>query len=228
MIPLSEVQIINGPNDVLSFTPTSRITELEFRRGSLHLRHTKETSWPPVMLETAEQQATFWVFAQIDGRWVAAGMERLRPNQQDKPEGEDPTGFIAGFVEGRNFGRFNGHAFQRGDRVGLMVVQGDTRLNTNAPLRERSLVVEMAFPPDGKILWTEGQPEPQPELKLAETDASTDAASAVNLQEVLAELESIKVILAGVATKEDVRQVREEFVAAVQQVAASLPFFKKP
>ena len=159
MIPLSNVQIIsNGqPTDVFSFTPTSKITELEFRSGSLHLRHTKEAVWPFVMLDTAQQQATFWVLAQINGQWFAAGMERLRPNQQDKPEGDNPRGFIAGFVEGRNFGPFNGHTFQQGERIGFMVVQGDTRLGNNAPLRERSLVVEMAFPPSGQILWEEGQ-----------------------------------------------------------------------
>ena len=162
MIPLSNVQIIsNGqPADVLSFTPTSKITELEFRSGSLHLRHSKETAWPFVMLDTAQQQATFWVLAQINGQWVAAGLERLRPNQQDKPEGDNPRGFIAGFVEGRNFGPFNGHNFRDGDLMGFMVVQGDTRLNANAPLRERSLVVEMAFPPSGEILWEEGQVQP--------------------------------------------------------------------
>jgi hypothetical protein len=228
MIPLSEVQVVNGPNDVLSFTPTSRITELEFRRGSLHLRHSKETSWPPVMIETAEQQATFWVLAQIGGQWHAAGMERLRPNQQDKPEGDDPTGFIAGFVEGRNFGAFNGHTFQRGDRVGFMVVQGDTRLNTNAPLRERSLIVEAAFPPDGRILWTEGDPVVPDPLPLPLPPPPPAPTTPTNLQAVLDELEGIKRTLANVATKEDVRQVREEFMSAVQQVSATLPFFKKP
>ena len=178
MIPLSNVQIIsNGqPADVLSFTPTSKITELNFRSGSLHLRHTKETAWPSVMLDTAQQQATFWVLAQINGQWVAAGLERLRPNQQDKPEGDNPRGFIAGFVEGRNFGPFNGHNFRDGDLMGFMVVQGDTRLNANAPLRERSLVVEMAFPPSGEILWEEGQvqPHPQPQPVGSRSSQSSD------------------------------------------------------
>jgi hypothetical protein len=229
MIPLSEVQIINGPVDVLSFAPTSQITELEFRRGSLHLRHTKETVWPSVMLDTAQQQATFWVFAQIGGQWVAAGMERLRPNQQDKPEGDDPTGFITGFVEGRNFGAFNGHTFQRGDPMGFMVVQGNTRLAQDAPLRERSLVVEMAFPPSGAILWTEGQaaaaviatPAPTP------TPTPEPPAPSVDLKKVLEELEEIKRTLANVATKDDMREAREEFVNSVKELSAVLPFFKK-
>jgi hypothetical protein len=165
MIPLSNVQIVsNGqPADVLSYTVTSKITELEFRSGSLHLRHTKETVWPFVMLDTAQQQATLWVMAQINGQWVAAGMERLRPNQQDKPEGDNPRGFIAGFVEGRNFGPFNGHTFRDGELMGFMVVQGDTRLNAKSSLRERSNVVAMAFPPNGEILWEEGQAQPHPQ-----------------------------------------------------------------
>src|SRR5262245_58949821 len=192
MIPLSNVQIIsNGqPADVFSFTPTSRITELEFRSGSLHLRHTKETAWPSVMLDTAQQQATFWVLAQINGQWVAAGMERLRPNQQDKPEGNDPRGFIAGFVEGRNFGPFNGQNFRDGDLMGFMVVQGDTRLNANAPLRERSLVVAMAFPPSGQILWEEGQTQPQPQAQ-PQTTPVTAPPSQVSDQQINQFVQSI-------------------------------------
>lgn len=229
MIPLSEVQILNGPDDVLSFTPTSQITELEFRRGSLHVRHTKETSWPSVMIETAQQQATFWILAKIGGQWVAAGMERLRPNQQDKPEGNDPTGFITGFVEGRNFGAFNGHTFQHGDPMGFMVVQGNTRLAQDAPLRERSLVVEMAFPPSGNIVWTEGQvvapviptPEPTP------IPTPVPPPPSVDLTKVLEELEAIKQTLANVATKDDIREAREEFVKSVKQLGAVLPFFKQ-
>jgi hypothetical protein len=230
MIPLSEVQILNGPDDVLSFTPTSQITELEFRRGSLHVRHTKETAWPSVMIETAQQQATFWILAKIDGQWVAAGMERLRPNQQDKPEGDDPTGFITGFVEGRNFGAFNGHTFQRGDPMGFMVVQGNTRLAQDAPLRERSLVVEMAFPPSGTILWTEGQATP--EISTTGGMGSIPPppqppAPSVDLTKVLEELEGIKRTLSNVATKDDIREAREEFVKSVKQLSAVLPFFKK-
>ena len=182
MIPLSNVQIISNGQapDVLSFAPTSKITELEFRPGSLHLRHTKETAWPFVMLDTAQQQATFWVFAQINGQWVAAGLERLRPNQQDKPEGNNPREFIAGFVEGRNFGPFNGHNFRDGDLMGFMVVQGDTRLNANAPLRERSLVVAMAFPPSGQILWEEGQAQPHPQTTPVASPSSQVSDQQIN------------------------------------------------
>lgn len=226
MIPLSEVQILNGPDDVLSFAPTSQITELEFRRGSLHIRHTKETAWPSVMIETAQQQATFWILAFINGAWWAAGMERLRPNQQDKPEGDDPAGFITGFVEGRNFGAFNGHTFQPGDRMGFMVVQGNTRLAQDAPLRERSLVVEMAFPPNGAILWTEGQVVAPPTTETTEhTEQPPPATPTVDLSAVLAELADIKRQLANVATKDDIREAREEFVTAVKALGPLLKLF---
>jgi hypothetical protein len=232
MIPLSNVQIVaNGqPADVLSFTPSSKITELEFRSGSLHLRHTKETVWPSVMLDTAQQHATFWVLAQIDGQWVAAGMERLRPNQQDKPEGPDRSGFIAGFVEGRNFGPFNGHTFQQGERIGLMIVQGDTRLNNNAPLRERSLVVEMAFPPSGEILWEEGQVEAQPAPQVPDTipqPAGPQAPAPLDLQAVLDELKAMKAALANVATKDDIRDARNEFINSVKSIEPLLNPFRR-
>lgn len=227
MIPLHAVAIINGPDDVLSFAPTSEITELEFRRGSLHLRHTKETTWPSVMIETAQQQATFWILGFIGGQWFAAGMERLRPNQQDKPEGDDPRGFVAGFVEGRNFGAFNGHQFRDGDPIGFMVVQGNTRLALDAPLRERSRVVEMTWPPTGAIVWTEGQAEAPAPPAAQEPPAATQPPAAapvqgVDLAPVLAELADIKRTLATVATKDDIREAREELVKAAKEIGGAL------
>jgi hypothetical protein len=181
------------------------------------------------MLDTAQQQATFWVLAQIGGQWVAAGMERLRPNQQDKPEGSERSGFIAGFVEGRNFGPFNGHTFQQGERIGVMVVQGDTRLNNNAPLRERSLVVEMAFPPSGEILWEEGQVETvlPPQVPITTLQPASPAPAPLDMQAVLDELKAIKATLANVATKDDIRDVRNEFINSVKTLEPLLNPFRR-
>ena len=78
MIPLKDVQILNQTN-VLDFPATSEITELGFRRGGLHLRHSKEDVWPPVGFETTTQQATLWILANINnaypwGWWVGYGL----------------------------------------------------------------------------------------------------------------------------------------------------------
>lgn len=231
MIPINEIQIVNNgqPQDVGSFAATSRISELEFRRGSLHIRHTKETVWPSVMIETAQQQATFWILAQIGGQWVAAGMERLRPNQQDKPEGDDPAGFITGFVEGRNFGAFNGHHFNEGDRLGFMVVQGNTRLAQDAPLRERSLVVEMAFPPNGQILWTEGetQPQPTPNIPDAAVPQPPPNVPYGDIQDVLSVVRRMEIKLELLATKKDIADARQQFVDAVKQFGPVLERFAR-
>jgi len=178
-IPLEHVRIINGPDDVLSFPATAEITELAFRPGSLHLRYTKQGIWPPVPFGDAAQEATVWILAHINGEWVAAGMERLRPNQIDKPEGNDPAGFVAGFVEGRDFGPFNGHVFQPGEHVGVMVVAGNSRLGADFTVRERTRVVEAIYPPDGTILWTEGQSAPPPPPPDAPPVPSDELAAAL-------------------------------------------------
>lgn len=226
MIPINEIQIVNNgqPQDVGSFAATSRISELEFRRGSLHLRHSKENVWSSVKIgdPPVDQQATFWVIGQINGQWVAAGMERIRPYQWDKPEGPDPAGFIAGFVEGRNFGAFNGHTFQPGEHMGFLVVQGDSRLGNNCPLRERSLVVEMAFPPNGQILWTEGDtlvPDLAPD-PLPNTTPNLSDVPYGDIQDVLAVVRRIEVKQELLATKADIHEAREEFVKAVKQLPA--------
>lgn len=227
MIPINEIQFVNNgqPQDLASFAATSRISELSFQPGSLHLRHSKETVWGSVSIGNppVDQQATFWIIAKINGQWTAAGMERLRPNQQDKPEGNDPLGFIAGFVEGRNFGAFNGHTFTPGESMGFLVVQGDSRLGNNCPLRERSLIVEMAYPPNGTILWTEGDAAATP---LPDTTTPLPAVPPPvpygDLQDVLRELADIKTTLGTVATKQDIIDARKDFANAAKEIGKQL------
>jgi hypothetical protein len=127
MIPIDRIQPINGPNDVFTFPATAEISELAFRPGGLRIVHSRQGLWPPVSIDGKasaddDQEATLWVILQIDGNWVGAGMERLRPRQTDKPEPNDPLGFVSEWVSGRNFGPFNGHAIKSGDPIGFMVV----------------------------------------------------------------------------------------------------------
>jgi hypothetical protein len=164
MIPLHDVTILNTPVNVLSFAATADITELGFTPGTLHLRHTHEDdpSWT-VPFETTTQHATLWVIAAFNGVWMAAGVERIRPGQQDKPEGDNPTDFLLHWVEGRPFDAFNGHVFRPGDPIGVFVVAGNSRLAGAFSARERSHVVEVQIPPASgqswraPFLWAEGQ-----------------------------------------------------------------------
>lgn len=160
-IPLSQVRILHTRENVLQFPVTAQLTEIQFQpgdpQGNLHLRFTKQGQWPPIDIGGALQEATLWIIARIDGEWIAAGMERLRPNQIDKPEGPDPAGFLAGWVEGRNFGPFSGHAYAFGEPIGVFVVAGQSRLGGDFIVRERTDVVELAFPLTGPIRWREGQ-----------------------------------------------------------------------
>lgn len=167
MIPLNTVRILNTSVNVLDFPATSTITELGFEPGVLHLRHTAEDVWPPVGFETTTQQATLWVIMLEEGGWVAAGVERIRPGQHDKPEGTNPTDFIMHWVEGRPFGPFNGHTFTPGETIGVFVVAGNSRLAGDFAVRERTHVVEVQVPGPGGAMWppfqwVEGSADPQP------------------------------------------------------------------
>jgi hypothetical protein len=169
MIPIDRIQPINGPNDVFTFPATAEISELAFRPGGLRIVHSRQGLWPPVSIDGKasaddDQEATLWVILQINGDWVGAGMERLRPRQTDKPEPDDPLGFVSEWVSGRNFGPFNGHVIRNGDPIGFMVVAGSTRLGAMFTVKERSKVIEMTYPPmmGARPVWTEGQPEAPP------------------------------------------------------------------
>jgi hypothetical protein len=177
MIPIDRIQPINGPNDVFTFPATAEISELAFKPGGLRIVHSRQGLWPPVHIDGKQsaddaQEATLWVILQIDGNWVGAGMERLRPRQTDKPEPNDPLGFVSEWVSGRNFGPFNGHAIKNGDPIGLMVVAGSTRLGAMFTVKERSKVIEMSYPPTGgQPVWVEGQPDAPPARETTPTDA---------------------------------------------------------
>jgi hypothetical protein len=207
MIPIKDIRVINGPDDVFTFPATADITEIAFRPRTMRIVFTKQGKWPPVDIENKanaddDQEATVWVILKINGEWCAAGMERLRPNQTDKPEGDDPFGFIAAFVENRNFGPFNGHTPRKGDPIGFMVVAGNTRLGAQFTVKERSKVIEMTYPPQGgRPVWVEGQVEPDvqpdspepvvgplPAVQPGATKADVDAARA----EILARIDRLE------------------------------------
>jgi hypothetical protein len=194
MIPLSEVRILNTPVNVLDFPATSTITELAWMPGNLHLRHSQETNpaWT-VLFETTTQHATLWVIAvdPTSGEWVAAGVERIRPGQIDKPEGDNPTDFLLHWVEGRPFGPFNNRAFAPGETIGVFLVAGNSRLAGDFHARERTHVVEVAIPPAAgarwpPFVWVEGQdltpppPTPHPIDQPSQKDAPPAAPADPN------------------------------------------------
>lgn len=166
-IPLDQVRVVAGAGEVLTFPVTAQITEFGMLPGRLHIRYTTQGQWPPIDIGGALQEATVWFFANINGEWVAAGMERLRPNQIDKPEGDDPTGFIPGFIEGRDFGPFNGYAFRAGEPLGVLVAAGSSRFDATFLVRERTRLIVVPYPSNVGVsgppfLWTEGEPDPGP------------------------------------------------------------------
>lgn len=145
MIDVSQIRVLNSTN-VLAFPVTTHIDELAFVPSAVRIRYDKQGVWTPVAFETTVQESTIWVVANFGGQWVAAGMERLRPNQTIKPEGLDPRRFISEWVSGRDFGPFNSKTFLPGELFGVFVVAGNSRLGSTFIVRERSAIVFVQFP----------------------------------------------------------------------------------
>ena len=147
---LSDVTIVSSP-DVRSFPVTSRITELSFRPGTIHVDHTLRGTWPPVVIDPdgTTQEATIWVFFRIGGRWYGTGGERLRPNQTDKAL-DNPSALGPDWLYDPNrWGVMTGYVPSPGELVGFMVVAGSTRSDDHVIARERTGVILVPFPADG-------------------------------------------------------------------------------
>jgi hypothetical protein len=145
---LNAVSIIGGSPDVRGWPITSQLTALRFGGGKIYIDHTKRGRWPGVDIGGALQEATIWVFFNINGRWHATGGERLRPGQTDKDLSE-PSQIGPGWLYAKDrWGVMAGYQPRPGELVGFMITAGSTRADDNAPVKERTGVVLIPFPAD--------------------------------------------------------------------------------
>jgi hypothetical protein len=157
---LNAVQIVGGSPDVRGWPVTSQITSLVFSPGTIHIDHTKRGQWPGVDIGGALQEATIWIFENINGQWYGTGGERLRPGQTDKQLSQ-PSRIGFDWFYSPFWAPFTGYVPRPGEVVGFMVVAGSTRADANAPVQERTGVILIGFPPDGvttsfpPYLWRE-------------------------------------------------------------------------
>ena len=145
---LAGATIVGSP-DVRGWAVTSRITNVAFGGGRFRIDHTKRGQWPGVDIGGALQEATVWVFFNINGTWYGTGGERLRPGQNEK-ELSAPSAIGPGWLYDRGrWGAMTNYVPRPGEMVGFMVAAGSTRSDNHAPLHERSNVVAIPFPADG-------------------------------------------------------------------------------
>jgi hypothetical protein len=148
----SKVRIIGGSPDVRSWPITASITSLSMGGGTFHVDYTKRCGWPGVDIGGALQEATIWMFEKIGGQWYGTGAERLRPCQADKGLAR-PSDIATGWFYSAQWAPMSGYVPARGETVGFMVTAGSTRADANAPVRERTGVVLVAWPGDGGGAW---------------------------------------------------------------------------
>jgi len=156
---LNSVRIIGGSPDVRGWPITSEITSIEFGGRWFHIDHTRRGTWPSVDIGGALQEATIWIFENINGQWYGTGGERLRPGQTDKGLGR-PSDIANGWFYSSYWAPMTGYVPRPGEVVGFMITAGSTRADNNAPVHERSGVVLISFPSDNggsypPFLWKE-------------------------------------------------------------------------
>jgi hypothetical protein len=144
---VGNVTIVGGSPDVRSWPVTSTITSIVFSPGTIHIDHTKRGQWPGVDIGGALQESTIWIFENINGQWYGTGGERLRPGQTDKGLG-NPSEIANGWFYNSFWAPMTGYVPRVGEAVGFMITAGSTRADGNAPVKERSGVVMIPFPPD--------------------------------------------------------------------------------
>ena len=153
---LDDVTIMSSP-DVRGWAVTTQITSLGMNPGTLHLEFDKQATWASVDIgsgphDVVMQQATLWVFLSINGRWYCTGAERLRPNQQNKPASQRFSNWIAvdWLYDVARWGAMTGYRPAVGERVGFMVTQGSTRSDATWVVEERSDVIWITWPANGR------------------------------------------------------------------------------
>jgi hypothetical protein len=145
---LNNVRIVGGSPDVRGWPITSRITMLEMGGGAFKIDHTRRCSWPGVDMGGAIQEATIWIFQQINGQWYGTGGERLRPCQTEKQLGR-PSEIWSGWFYNDYWAPFTGRVPAVGEPIGFMITAGSTRADNNAPVHERTGIVMINYPGDG-------------------------------------------------------------------------------
>ncbi len=146
---LGRVTIVGSP-DVRGWPITSRITALRFGGGQIFLDHTRRGTWPPVVIanDGTTQEATLWVFFNVNGRWYGTGAERWRPGQTTKALTK-PSDIGPGWLyDPSRWGPMANYVPRPGELVGFMVVAGSTRSDANIATAERSPVILVPFPAD--------------------------------------------------------------------------------
>lgn len=146
---LGGVTIVGPSPDVSGFAVTSRITTIHFSPGVLRVDHDQRGRWRPVDIGAgALQEATLWLFFNINGRWHTTGSERFRPNQTEKSLSA-PSALTRGWFYLPVWAPIAGYQPRVGEQVGFMMVAGSTRLDNRVRDRERTSITMIPWPADG-------------------------------------------------------------------------------
>jgi hypothetical protein len=238
-IPLADVTVLGSPPRVLNFPARATLDHIGLTPGALNLVVIHATPWPAVSIDGGDpvQSATLWVFLKINGKWYATGAERLRPQQiegTDKPEDADVNHFIgvSWLYDAGRWGPMAGYVPKTGEQVGMMVAAGSSRSDDQAPVQERTRIVQFAWPGSGGAAaitptWIEGQVAPPTPPEPPEPPSPpVPPPATVDLSPILLRLSHFEAALASFEARVGALEIRKIPVSC--SAAANLGFTRIP
>lgn len=144
MNDLDSVLIVGGSPDVHSWTPSAKITSIEFRPDNFLIHFDAEDRWPNVIYPgwTGPLQFTLWVILSNAGQWFTTGCIQFWKGRE---------GVGGPFSKGAEDWWFRCKEMKTvqpraGDEVGFMVTAGNQRLRDQHEIAERSKAVYLTIP----------------------------------------------------------------------------------
>ena len=141
------VTILSSP-DVSGWTITAHIKNFGMAVNNMHIQFDRQVDWPTQNINGVLQQATLWIFLNINGHWYGAAAQRLRLGQIDKAEQTRYSTWISSWLnKPALWGPMADYVPKVGEQVGIMVTQGSEYLDSNWTVQERSDILFISCPP---------------------------------------------------------------------------------
>lgn len=219
---LSAALIVNAP-DVSDWPATAAITLLSFDGAVSRIAFTKQDGpdrWPDVVPPafTGPIQYTWWLFRQLNGRWVGSGFIEMwfgRDGSGSPRDPDVPSVYHEHWFYGTRWAPLVGtDPIRPGESIGFMVTSGDAR-DRKGPysVRERSNVVLVAATDTGSFTFDDAPsqvdpPAPQP------TPTPTPPPSPGDLSAVVAAIVALTIQVKN--TADAVRRIEETQLRGLQ------------
>ena len=228
---IGTAQIVRGP-DVRSWPITKTITSVTFTPNDTVVAY-GPTPWPnqPWGAPGDSLQFTCWLFRKVNGTWVGSGfIERW---QYGQGMGDAPSDYHRNWFYGDRWAPMHEPGpLQPTEQIGFMLTAGAARedgIEGARSIQERTNIVLVPATDTGVFTFAPDVPAEPPASTPNPPQPPAPPVPYGDIQDVLKRLDDlalgnadIRQLLANVATKDDIREARNEFIKAVKELGPGL------